>query len=432
MEDFSSLNIRPAILQNIMFLGFDEMTPIQDMVIPIALKGRDVIGQAKTGTGKTFAFVIPILQNVDLRKKSVQAVVLTPTRELAFQVGTEFEKLAGTAVKVALVYGGAGINPQIEALKKGAQVVVGTPGRVIDHLKRGTMDLGNVGFFVLDEADRMLDMGFIEDVEWIIDKTPKKRQTMLFSATMPEEIQKLGEKHMRKPEFIQASSDEDLTIGDVDQYYVKVFQKDKMDSFFKVIEEEDPNKGLVFCKTKKWVETLYGIMRKKGFSVDRIHGDLSQAAREKAIDKLRSGKVKFLVCTDVAARGLDIDDITHVFNYDIPQEPLTYVHRIGRTGRAGKKGVAITFLNPDETRDLWMMEHRARTTIEERPVDLTGGTGLIIHEPPEKKRRTGRDSRGGRYGGRKPGGGVSRSRSKKGRSGGGRRKPGGRRESRKR
>lgn len=372
VSDFSSLSLSPEILQNIQFMGFTEMTPIQGMILPLALAGKDVIGQAKTGTGKTLAFAIPIIEKISVSDKYVQALVLTPTRELAVQVAAEFEKLVGSGVKVALVYGGASMSVQIGALQKGAHVVVGTPGRVIDLTKRGALKLERAKSVVLDEADRMLDMGFIGDVEWIIQKTSKERQTMLFSATMPAVIRQLAKKYMREPQFISTNTDSDeLTIGDVQQFYVEVNQKKKMDAFFKIIDEEQPSKVLVFCKTKRWVETLYNILRKRRFSVDRIHGDLSQGAREKAIGKLRVGKIKYLVCTDVVARGIDISDISHVFNYDLPQEPITYVHRIGRTARAGKKGTAITLINPGEIRDLWLVEHRARTKIHERKVDIS-------------------------------------------------------------
>lgn len=371
MASFDSLSIRPDLLQNVQFLGFAKMTPIQEMALPLILAGKDVIGQAKTGTGKTLAFAIPVTQRIKPEKKAVQAIILTPTRELAVQVGSEFEKVAGSAVKATLCYGGASINPQIESIKKGSPVVVGTPGRVIDLIKRRVLDLSSAEVVVLDEADRMLDMGFIDDVEWIIKKTPNSRQTLLFSATMPEEIKKLSQRYMRDPELVSANADEDeLTVNDIDQFYISVDQKKKLDAFFKLLKEENPEKVLVFGKTKYWVEKLYGIMRKKKFSVARIHGDMSQAARERAIDKLRDGSVSYVVATDVAARGLDIDDITHVINYDLPQEPLTYVHRIGRTARAGKKGKAFTFLNPSQQRDLWLIEHKARTSIPEREIKV--------------------------------------------------------------
>ncbi len=370
MTNFDVLSIKEDILQNIRFLGFEDMTPIQEMVLPSALEGKDIMGQAKTGTGKTFAFAIPIVEKIRKDDKSVQAIILTPTRELAIQVGSEFEKLTGSGISVALVYGGASINSQINQLRRGAQIVVGTPGRVIDLIKRRALKIDRVETFVLDEADRMLDMGFIGDVEWIMEKTHEKRQTLLFSATMPDAIRKLSKKYMRDPKFISANIDSDeLTVGDVQQYYIEVNQRKKMDAFFKVVEEEQPKKALVFCKTKRWVESLYGILRKRRFSVDRIHGDLSQAARKKAVDKLRQGKVRYLICTDVVARGIDISDISHVFNYDIPQEPLTYVHRIGRTARAGKQGTAITFINPSQIRDLWLIEHQARTKINKRELE---------------------------------------------------------------
>ena len=371
MTDFDSLAIRPDIIQNIRLLGFEGMTPIQKMVLPPALKWEDIIGQAKTGTGKTLAFAIPVIEKIRVEEKFVQALVLTPTRELAIQVGLEFEKLAGSGIRVALTYGGASIKPQIDLLRRGVHVVVGTPGRVIDHIKRGTLRLDRVETLVLDEADRMLDMGFIKDVEWITEKTPGKRQTMLFSATMPGEIRKLAKKYMRDPEFISASSDSDeLMVGEVQQFYVEVDQKKKMDAFFKIVKEERPSKALVFCKTKRWVESLYGILKRRRFSVDRIHGDLTQAARKRAIEKLHHGKIQYLICTDVVARGIHISDISHVFNYDIPQEPLTYVHRVGRTARIGKQGTAITFINPAQIRDLWLIEHKARTKIHERKIPL--------------------------------------------------------------
>ena len=371
--EFHSLELTQETLQNIMFLGFKEMTPIQSMAVFPALEGRDVIGQAKTGTGKTLAFAVPVIEKVDAQSGDVQALVLTPTRELAIQVSREFEKLAGSKVKLALIYGGASMKAQIKQLKAGSQVVVGTPGRVIDHIRRGGIDLSNVETLVLDEADRMLDMGFIKDVEWIIRQTPRERQTMLFSATMPDGVKKLGERYMRDPQFISANKDEDeLTVGDIAQFYVEVNQKEKMDAFFDVLKQEEPDKALVFCKTKKWTETLYGILKRRRFNVERIHGDMSQAAREKVMSKFREGNVKYLVCTDVVARGLDVDDVSHVFNYDLPQEPLTYVHRIGRTGRAGKTGVAVSLVNPQQIRDLWLIEHEARTSIEEKGVDDFG------------------------------------------------------------
>jgi len=371
MKSFRSLNIRSDILQNIQLLGFDEMMPIQEMALPPALEGKDIIGQAKTGTGKTFAFAIPVIEKIGVGKRFVQAIVLTPTRELALQVGLEFEKLAGSNVIVALVYGGASIKLQIDLLRKGAHVVVGTPGRTIDHIKRGTLRLDRVETLVIDEADRMLDMGFIKDVEWIIKKTPKKRQSMLFSATMPDEICNLAEEYMHKPEFISASADEDeMTVGDVRQFYVQVEQRRKMDAFFKIVKEEQPSKALIFCKTKRWVEKFYGILKKRRFPVDRIHGDMTQSARKRAIDRFSRSNVKYLVCTDVVARGIHIPDISHVFNYDLPQEPLTYVHRIGRTARAGRPGTAITFINPAHIRDLWLIEHKARTKIQEREVQV--------------------------------------------------------------
>ncbi|MFZ2070877.1 MAG: DEAD/DEAH box helicase [Halobacteriota archaeon] len=373
MTKFETLNIRSGILRNIRSMGFEEMMPIQEMAIPIALNGRDIIGQAKTGTGKTLAFAIPITEKIRVDAKNVQAIVLTPTRELAIQVAAEFEKVGGPGSRVALMYGGASINTQINQLQRGVHVVVGTPGRVMDHMDRGTLKLNKTETVVLDEADRMLDMGFIKDIEWIIENMPKQRQTLLFSATMPKEVRMLAGKYMSNPEFLSANVEEDeLTVRDVQQYYVKVDRKKKMDAFFQVVKEERPTKALVFCKTKKWVESFYEILKRRNFSVERIHGDLTQTAREKAIGKLREGKIRYLICTDVVARGIDIPDISHVFNYDIPQEPLTYVHRIGRTARVGKQGTAITFITTDQLRDLWLVEASAHTKIHEWKAPRTG------------------------------------------------------------
>jgi ATP-dependent RNA helicase DeaD len=345
-QDFSSLNIDEAVLRAINTIGWTEPTPVQLSTIPVLLEGRDVIAQAQTGTGKTAAFGIPIIQNLT-PGKTPMALVLCPTRELAVQVSEEIKRLSMYLdINILAIYGGAAMEPQLEALHKGVDLVVGTPGRVIDHIQRGTLDLRHVRFMVLDEADRMLDMGFIEDITYIISKVPQKRQTMLFSATIPGEIRKLAEEHMKNPEVISVSEDE-LVLPNTKQMYFNVGRKNKIWALCRVLDKEKP-KAIVFAQTKFMVDIIEKRLTSYGYPAAAIHGDLTQSRREKVLGDFRSGKIKVLIATDVAARGLDIEGVNYVINYDIPESPEVYVHRIGRTGRAGKEGRAITFVSSDE------------------------------------------------------------------------------------
>ena len=351
------------VMKDLEYHGMQTPMPIQSQAIPVLLGGRDLIGQAKTGTGKTLAFAIPIIEKVDTSRRVVQAMVILPTRELAEQVNGEIQKLGyQKRVSVVSVYGGKSISNQASLISRGAQVVVGTPGRIIDLIERRMLRLDQVHTLVLDEADRMLDMGFIDDIRTIISHIPTERQTMMFSATMPEEICELANTIMRDPERIMVSADE-LTVDETEQCYYEVPKADKFDTFIDVMRKEQPQSAIIFCNTKRWADTLEKLMNRRGFKAEALHGDLSQNQRDRVMEGFRRGKVKYLIATDVASRGLDISDISHIINYDLPRERESYVHRIGRTGRAGKSGKAITFISPQEIHDLWGIEHFCRTKI---------------------------------------------------------------------
>lgn len=329
------------LLQAIADLGFTDPTDIQEQTIPLTLEGKDVIGQAKTGSGKTLAFSAPILHGLS-PEKQVQALVICPTRELSVQVTKEMKRIsARKRARIASVYGGVGLQPQIHALQT-AQIVVGTPGRLLDHLGRGTLDLSRLRFLVLDEADRMLDMGFIDDIQKIIDHTPGERQTLLFSATMPDEIKRLAVKYMTDPSHVRTSTHVKEEL--LPQFFYVVPGRKKFSLLVHLINEERPDKGLIFCATRRTVDYVSRNLEKQGVKAASIHGGLSQAKRESILEQFRRGKVHVLIATDLAARGLHIQDITHVFNYDVPKEAENYIHRIGRTARAGKAGKAITLL----------------------------------------------------------------------------------------
>jgi len=347
--NFSDLNISDDIKKAIEDMGFSKLTPIQDEAIPIGLKGRDIIGQAQTGSGKTLAFAIPILERIFIPDRSPQAIVLCPTRELCMQVASEIEKIGSKIkkFKVLAVYGGQPIGKQTRVLKKGVHVVVGTPGRVIDHIQRGNLDLIGIESVVLDEADEMLEMGFREDIETILEKTPVQRQTLLFSATIPSEVRKIAEKYQKNPEFIKIANKR-KNIPKITQYAFKCNIKDKFDGLSKLIEAYDVKLALIFCNTKKSVDYVAKHLKKYDFNVDSLHGDMTQKTRDKVMNKFKNGNINILVATDVASRGLDIDDVGVIINYDVPQNADDYIHRIGRTARAGKKGFAFTLVSKDE------------------------------------------------------------------------------------
>ncbi|ACV58497.1 DEAD/DEAH box helicase domain protein [Alicyclobacillus acidocaldarius subsp. acidocaldarius DSM 446] len=367
MSSFESFGLNRRVLQAIHDMGFEEPSPIQAACIPVVLEGRDVIGQAQTGTGKTAAFGIPLVERVSTEPR-VQAIVLTPTRELAIQVAGEIRKIAKyKRVRSVPIYGGQSIVHQIRALKQGVQIVIGTPGRVLDHIHRGTLSLSDVRMVVLDEADEMLDMGFIDDIEAILRETPSDRQTMLFSATFPNEVKRLALRYMRDPQHITVNRGE-VTVPQIDQVCYKVLERNKLDSLCRIVDSEDIQLGIIFCRTKRGVDDLVEALLARGYLADGLHGDLSQAQRDRVMRKFRKNEIELLVATDVAARGLDVDDVTHVINYDVPQDPESYVHRIGRTGRAGKRGLAITLVTPREYKLLKQIEREIKQKITVREV----------------------------------------------------------------
>ncbi|WP_076850187.1 DEAD/DEAH box helicase [Rubeoparvulum massiliense] len=365
MSSFREFHLHKDIQQAIYDMGFEEPSPIQQVSIPHILEGKDIIGQAQTGTGKTAAFGIPLIERTTPAPR-IQALVLTPTRELAIQVSGELRRIAKyKQIRTLPIYGGQSIEHQIRALRQGVQVVIGTPGRILDHLHRKTLRLDNVRMLVLDEADEMLDMGFIEDIEKIISYTPVHRQTMLFSATMPPEIKRLAQRYLQEPESVSVSRGE-VTTPLVEQVYYRVLEKDKFDALCRVLDDEGVQLGILFCRTKKNVDEVTENLQARGYLADGLHGDLSQVQRDRVMKKFREGKIEILVATDVAARGIDVDNVSHVINYDIPQDPESYVHRIGRTGRAGKKGIALTFVTPREMRHLHMIQKETQVELNAR------------------------------------------------------------------
>jgi ATP-dependent RNA helicase DeaD len=358
---FEELGITGPVLKAIKDLGYETPSPIQAATIPTLLSGRDVVGMAQTGTGKTAAFALPVLERLDISQKTPQALVLAPTRELALQVCEAFESYASKmkGVHVLPVYGGQGYGVQLSALRRGVHVVVGTPGRIMDHLAKGTLDLSELQYLVLDEADEMLKMGFAEDVEQILAQTPAEKQVALFSATMPPQIRRLAQKYLREPEEISIKS-KTATGTNITQRYLVVSYQQKVDALTRILEVENFDGMIVFVRTKNETETLAEKLRARGYSAAAINGDVPQVQRERSVNQLKDGKLDILVATDVAARGLDVERISHVINFDIPTDTESYVHRIGRTGRAGRKGDAISFITPRERYLLKSIERATR------------------------------------------------------------------------
>ncbi|MDW3888706.1 DEAD/DEAH box helicase [Staphylococcus saprophyticus] len=348
MQNFKELGISDKMAETLQSMGFNEATPIQKESIPLALEGKDVLGQAQTGTGKTGSFGIPLIEKV-ADQEGVQSLILAPTRELAMQVAESLKAFAkGQNIQVVTVFGGMPIDRQIKALKKGPQIVVGTPGRVIDHLNRRTLKTNDIHTLILDEADEMMNMGFIDDMKFIMDKIPaEQRQTMLFSATMPKAIQTLVQQFMKSPVIVKTMNNE-MSDPQIEEYYTIVKELEKFDTFTSFLDVHQPELAIVFGRTKRRVDELTSALISKGYKAEGLHGDITQAKRLEVLKKFKNDQLDILVATDVAARGLDISGVSHVYNFDIPQDTESYTHRIGRTGRAGKKGVAITFVNPIE------------------------------------------------------------------------------------
>jgi ATP-dependent RNA helicase DeaD len=361
---FQELGLSKELMKAIRRMGFEQATPIQAETIPLSLQNKDVIGQAQTGTGKTAAFGIPLIEKIDINSDTIQAIVVAPTRELAIQVSEELYKIGATKrVRVLPIYGGQDIERQIRALKKRPHVIVGTPGRIIDHINRKTLHLQHVHTVVLDEADEMLNMGFIDDIEAILSQVPAERQTLLFSATMPEPIRRIAERFMNNPHLVKVKAKE-MTVPNIEQYYLEIHEKKKFDTLTRLLDIQAPELAIVFGRTKRRVDELAEALNLRGYAAEGIHGDLSQAKRLSVLRKFKEGSIEILVATDVAARGLDISGVTHVYNFDIPQDPESYVHRIGRTGRAGKTGVAMTFVTPREIGQLHNIERTTKRKME--------------------------------------------------------------------
>jgi ATP-dependent RNA helicase DeaD len=366
---FEDVALGKDIQKAVADMGFEEMTPIQASAIPPIIGGKDVIGQAQTGTGKTIAFAIPILESIKIKSRRTQAIVLCPTRELAIQVSEEIKRVAKFKkdVTVLPVYGGQPIDRQLRSLQSGVHIVIGTPGRTIDHINRGTLKLDHVRTVVLDEADEMLNMGFMEDVETILESVPAERQTLLFSATMPQPILRLTGRYMKSPEMVKVVPKE-LTVPNVDQSYFEVRERMKPEALSRIIDMYGLRLSLVFCNTKKKVDEVVMELQARGYLAEGLHGDMTQAQRDRAMDKFRKNTVEILVATDVAARGLDVGGIEAVFNYDMPQDDEYYVHRIGRTARAGKTGQAFSFIVGREIYKLREVERYAHTKIKRRGI----------------------------------------------------------------
>jgi ATP-dependent RNA helicase DeaD len=367
---FREMGLSENILNALESKGFEEPTPIQEQTIPLLLSGeKDLVGQAQTGTGKTAAFGIPIIERISENTAKIEALILTPTRELALQVSDEIHSLKGKKkIKVLPVYGGQGIDIQIRNLKKGGvNIVVGTPGRIIDHINRGTLELSHLKFVILDEADEMLNMGFIDEVQKILSNTPEEKQVLLFSATMPREIMNIAKKYMKDHQVIKVKN-ENITADLTEQIYFEVNERDKFEALCRILDIENDFYGIIFCRTKLDVDNVASKLSERGYAAEAIHGDITQIQREKVLNRFKAKKLNVLVATDVAARGIDVNDLTHVINYSLPQDPECYVHRIGRTGRAGKEGTAITFVTNEEYRKLLYIQKVAKTDIKKQDI----------------------------------------------------------------
>ncbi len=375
---FEEMCLDTRIMRAIAEMGFEQPSPIQAQSIPIAVEGKDMIGQARTGTGKTASFGIPMLQRINPKDKNLQAIVLCPTRELAIQSANEIRKLAKFlhGIKVLPIYGGQEISKQIRSLKGGVQIVIGTPGRVMDHLRRHTLKPQTVDIVVLDEADEMLNMGFREDIETILGQLPEERQTMLFSATLPKPILEIAKRYLHEPEIVKVIQKE-LTVPKIEQYYYEVNPRKKNEVLSRLLDMYDPSLSLVFCNTKRKVDELVADLKGRGYFAEGLHGDMKQSQRDRVMNGFRNGRTDILVATDVAARGIDVDDVEAVFNYDVPQDDEYYVHRIGRTGRAGREGRAFTLVVGKEIYKLKDIQRYCKTKIRRQPIPSVNDVAAI-------------------------------------------------------
>lgn len=384
LTSFEELDLSDEMMEALRRAGYQQPTPIQAGLIPLAFEEEDIVGQAQTGTGKTAAFAIPILEQLAPRKEipGPQALVLVPTRELAVQVRDEFGKLSfGQHINCVALYGGKPIRGQIDKLKRGAQVIVGTPGRVLDHISRKTLDLRDVWCVVLDEADRMLDIGFRPDIERILRRCPSERQTLLLSATVPPPIERLAQRYMHQPKKLDFSP-KDISVETIDQYYFTVDARQKFDLLVKLLTREDPSQAIIFCRTKRGTEKIYQRLSKREKNVSSMHGDMAQSQRDRVMGRFREGKVRLLVATDVVGRGIDVTGVSHIFNFDVPEFCDDYVHRVGRTGRMGREGVAYTFVTPEEGNQLTRIEQRINRLLTRD--EIQGFSTAELVTTPEK------------------------------------------------
>ncbi|MBO8137130.1 MAG: DEAD/DEAH box helicase [Desulfotomaculum sp.] len=368
MTSFNELGFDKKIVRAVDAMGFKEPTPIQEKTIPLALQGKDLIGRAQTGTGKTAAYGIPLIEKLTKDRGQVKGLVLAPVRELAVQIAAELNKIGKyKGIRALPVYGGQSINLQIKALKQKPQIIVATPGRLIDHMRRKTIRISSLEVVVLDEADEMLNMGFIDDIETILQEVPKDRQMLLFSATMPKMVQTLANKFMNEPKLVSVKSKE-MTVSSIEQYYIQVPEEQKLNALCRLLDTHVPELAIVFGQTKRRVDQLNEALNNLGYASEAIHGDLNQRKRGIVLNKFKEGKIRVLVATDVAARGLDISGVTHVYNFDIPQQLENYIHRVGRTGRAGSDGLAVTFFTPREMGCLKAIERITRRKIKRKSI----------------------------------------------------------------
>ncbi|GAA0136468.1 DEAD/DEAH box helicase [Paenibacillus sp. YSY-4.3] len=407
MTTFDQWGISPELIRTLQSYGISTPTPVQEEAIPVLLAGEDAIVQAQTGTGKTLAFLLPIMDKLRADRPDAQALIITPTRELAIQITAEARKLAAAreGISILAAYGGQDVERQLRKLQNGTQLVIGTPGRLLDHLRRGSLTLGAVRMLVLDEADQMLHMGFLAEVEAIIRMVPKSRQTMLFSATMPDNVKRLARSYMERPRDIRIAETSRVTLDSIRQILVECTDRGKQGALIELIRTHRPYLAVIFCRTKRRASKLNEALQEAGFASDELHGDLSQSKREQVMRAFREAKLELLVATDVAARGIDVEGVTHVFNYDIPQDVDSYIHRIGRTGRAGGKGVAITFASPRDIDALRHIERGISMKLERSRQEKSDAAASMSRDTAGKRESRDSAGRGRRPEGRKQAGG---------------------------
>ncbi|MFD1737057.1 DEAD/DEAH box helicase [Bacillus salitolerans] len=388
LHSLQKLSISSTLIDKLRKNGIVTPTPVQEKAIPVLRDGKDVIAQAQTGTGKTLAFMIPILDNIDISSNHIQAIIITPTRELAIQITEETTKYKSNEIHVLAVYGGQDVDRQIKKLSGSIHIVVGTPGRIVDHLKRETINLRTASMVVLDEADQMLHIGFLNEVEEILSYTPPNRQTMLFSATLSQQVRSLARKYTNNPEVIKINEDRQ-TLKEIKQIVYETTDREKQTTLCRLLDQYRPFLAVIFCRTKRRASKLNEALLSLGYNSDELHGDISQSKREKVMERFRNADLQFLVATDVAARGIDVEGVTHVFNYDIPEDVESYIHRIGRTGRAGGKGLAITLISPKDKNQLQMIEKGIKLSLPKKSLEATSltnqGEGESVSSPQRNR-----------------------------------------------